>query len=65
MKYDVVIVGCGPAGASLGYLLLKNNIKVAIIDKKSSLEKNYVADFLHIRVNYYMKRFLKKNLLLI
>lgn len=34
MKYDVVIVGCGPAGASLGYLLLKNNIKVAIIDKK-------------------------------
>ena len=30
MKYDVVIVGCGPAGASLGYLLLKNNIKVLI-----------------------------------
>ena len=32
--FDVVIVGCGPAGAYLGYLLAKEDVDVCIIDKK-------------------------------
>jgi len=32
--YDVVIVGCGPAGAYLGYLLSKSGVDVCIIDEK-------------------------------
>lgn len=34
-RYDVVIVGAGPAGALTGYLLALKNIKVLIIDKKA------------------------------
>jgi len=32
-KYDVVIIGGGPAGASLGYILKSNNISCCIIEK--------------------------------
>lgn len=34
-NYDVVIVGGGPAGISLAYLLLHNKINVAIIDREN------------------------------
>ncbi len=34
-KYDVVIVGAGPAGAFLGYLLASKGVKVLIVDKKA------------------------------
>lgn len=34
MIYDVLIVGSGPAGAYLAYLLAKKNINVLIIDKE-------------------------------
>ncbi len=34
-KYDVVIVGAGPAGAFLGYLLALKGVKVLIVDKKA------------------------------
>lgn len=33
VKYDVLIVGSGPAGALLGYLLARNSAKVLIIEK--------------------------------
>lgn len=33
MEYDVVIVGGGPAGCSIGTLLFENNVSVCIIDK--------------------------------
>lgn len=32
-KYDVLIVGSGPAGALLGYLLARNCVKVLVIEK--------------------------------
>ncbi|MGQ4832542.1 MAG: NAD(P)/FAD-dependent oxidoreductase [Candidatus Asgardarchaeia archaeon] len=31
--YDVAVVGAGPAGATIAYLLAKNGLKVALIDK--------------------------------
>jgi geranylgeranyl reductase family protein len=34
MTYDVVIVGAGPSGSLLGYLLAQSKYKVAIIDKE-------------------------------
>ena len=34
VKYDVVIVGAGPAGAFLGYSLACHGVKVLIIDRK-------------------------------
>lgn len=33
LKYDVVVIGSGPAGALAAFELAKNNIKVAILDK--------------------------------
>lgn len=33
MTYDVVIIGAGPAGASLCYLLSKNGLNVALVDR--------------------------------
>ncbi len=33
-KFDVTIIGAGPGGAFLGYLLAKQGLKVAIIEKK-------------------------------
>lgn len=33
-KYDVVIIGAGPAGLSCAYLLKKNGYNVAVIEKK-------------------------------
>lgn len=35
MEYDVVIVGGGPSGSSLGYMLAKNGFKTAIVDKST------------------------------
>ena len=32
-KYDVVIVGCGPTGATLGLLLARAGIRICILDK--------------------------------
>ena len=32
-KYDVIIVGGGPAGAAAGMILKQNNISFCIIDK--------------------------------
>lgn len=33
-KYDVIIVGCGPGGAYLGYLLASGGMRVLILEKK-------------------------------
>ncbi|MCA9924240.1 MAG: FAD-dependent oxidoreductase, partial [Anaerolineales bacterium] len=32
-KYDIIIVGAGPAGAAAAYYLAKQGLQVALIDK--------------------------------
>ena len=34
-KFDVVIVGAGPAGCAAAYMLAGNGLKIALIDKES------------------------------
>ena len=40
MKYDVIIVGAGPAGLFSAYELISNNkkLRIALLDKGSSVE---------------------------
>lgn len=33
MNYDAVIIGAGPAGSHLGFLLARAGVKVAIVDR--------------------------------
>jgi len=35
MIYDILVVGAGPSGSYLAYLLSKNGVKVKIIDKEN------------------------------
>jgi geranylgeranyl reductase family protein len=35
MKYDVIIIGGGPAGSTLGFLLASRGVSVAIVDKST------------------------------
>jgi len=35
--YDVIVVGAGPAGSSAAYMIAKNNVKVALLEKEDSV----------------------------
>ena len=32
--YDIIVVGAGPAGSSAAYMIAKNNVKVALLEKE-------------------------------
>lgn len=40
MKYDIIVVGCGFAGAVIAYMAAKENKKVLIVDKRNHIAGN-------------------------
>lgn len=38
---DVVVVGCGPGGAVLAYLLARSGVEVALIERAATFEREY------------------------
>ena len=38
---DVVVVGCGPGGAVLAYLLARSGVDVALVERESTFEREY------------------------
>ncbi len=36
IKCDVLVIGSGPAGASLAYYLAKKNLSVVLVEKKKT-----------------------------
>lgn len=45
-KYDVIIVGAGPAGSTIGYLLAKKGKKVLVVDKENFPRKKLCGGLL-------------------
>lgn len=46
-QYDVCIVGAGPAGTLLAYLLAKKNISTILIERTSSIEKSFRGEHIN------------------
>lgn len=38
---DIVVVGCGPGGAVLAYLLARSDVDVALVERASTFEREY------------------------
>jgi 2-polyprenyl-6-methoxyphenol hydroxylase-like FAD-dependent oxidoreductase len=38
---DVVVVGCGPGGAALAYLLARSGVDVALVERAATFEREY------------------------
>ena len=36
-EYDAVIIGAGPAGSTIAYYLAKNDLNVALVEKKTQI----------------------------
>lgn len=51
-KYDVIIIGCGIAGSTLGYLLKKEGFKVLIIDQRKYHGKNKLCSGIITKRSY-------------
>lgn len=47
IQTEVCIVGCGPAGAFLGYLLARRGIKTVIIERHRELDREFRGEHLH------------------
>ncbi len=41
MTADVVVVGCGPGGGVLGYLLARSGVDVALVERASDFEREF------------------------
>jgi 3-(3-hydroxy-phenyl)propionate hydroxylase len=46
-KKDISIIGAGPVGLTLAYLLAKNGISVRLFEKQNTLQKDYRASTFH------------------
>jgi len=47
IKTDVVIVGAGPGGALLGYLLAKNNISTIVLERNPTIDKEFRGEHIN------------------
>ncbi|MDF2904398.1 MAG: hypothetical protein K0S25_2036 [Bacillus sp. (in: firmicutes)] len=54
---DVCIVGAGPGGALLGYLLAKNNISTVVLERNSRIDKEFRGE----HINEVGEHLLKKH----
>src|SRR5438093_7473574 len=44
---DIVVAGCGPAGALVGYLLARAGVPVVVLEKHSDFLRDFRGDTIH------------------
>lgn len=54
---DVCIVGAGPGGALLGYILAKNNISTVVIEKNAKIDKAFRGEHLNETGEHILKKY--------
>jgi 2-polyprenyl-6-methoxyphenol hydroxylase-like FAD-dependent oxidoreductase len=57
LKTEVCIVGCGPGGALLGYLLAKNNIPTIILERNEEIDKEFRGEHLNHEGEQILKKY--------
>ena len=57
MKVDVCIVGAGPGGALLAYLLAKKNVSVVLIERTSQIGKTFRGEHLNEEGESILKKY--------
>jgi geranylgeranyl reductase family protein len=62
IEYDTVIVGGGPAGSSLGYMLGKKGKKVAIVDKASFPRHKLCGGLMAHKARFVYEKMLGKSI---
>ena len=55
-KYDVIIIGAGPAGSTAGYLLSKFGLRVLLIDKSNFPRQKLCGGLLTFKTYELIKR---------
>ena len=62
MKYDVLIVGSGPAGATAAYILSRNDVRVMLVDiKRAPGVPVQCAEFVPIQLKHKFPEFFPKD----
>ena len=56
MNTDVCIVGAGPGGALLAYLLAKNNISTVLVERHSGIDKEFRGEHLNSEGEQILKK---------
>lgn len=57
LKCDVCIVGAGPGGALLGYLLAKSNLSVIVIERHEKMDKEFRGEHLNVAGEEVLKSY--------
>lgn len=57
VEVDVCIVGAGPAGAFLGFLLAKQGVKTLIIERHAEIDREFRGEHLHSDVEKLLKKY--------
>ncbi len=64
MKYDVLIVGAGPGGATAGYILARGGVKVLIVDIKRAVGVPVqCAEFVPIQLKHKFPEFFSEDVI--
>ncbi|WP_311439544.1 FAD-dependent monooxygenase [Mesobacillus foraminis] len=57
LEADVCIVGAGPGGALLGYLLAKSGVSTIVLERHKGIDKEFRGEHLNKEGEYLLKKY--------